>query len=113
MSHPIGFSFESVILHDGNTCCEGIGDAACPLLHDVLEFVAEKKLSMEGVRIVLTRSEMNLGTPGKSQSPNRSCVRANVNANVGEAGAKSALHFGLDITRKGPSTGSRLDIDLE
>lgn len=70
VTHAVSFRFEHIILNDGYTGAKRIGDTPCPLLHDVLQLMSKQKLSVRGVRVVLTRSEVDIGTPGKGERSN-------------------------------------------
>lgn len=112
-SQAIRFGFERVILDHGHSVAEGIGYPARSLLHNVGQFMAEQKLAVRGVRIVLSGREVQIGSPGKSDGPDGRRLGSYVHAYVGEAGAKGRLHLRLHIPRQRPAAGPWTEIHLK
>ena len=112
-AEAVGFGFEGVVLNDGDSAAEGIGDASGALLHDVGKLVAEQKLSVRRVRVVLAGSEVDVRTPGKGDGPDGRGLGADMDADVGEVCAKGGFHLGLNIAGQRPSARLGPEIDLE
>jgi len=112
-AQAVGFCFERVILDHSDSAAEGVGYPARPLLHHVRQFVAEEKLSLRRVGVVLARREVQLGAPGERDGSNGRCLRPHMHPHIREAGSEGSLHLCLDIPWQRPSAGSRTEIDLK
>ena len=102
-----------MILDYGYSTAEGIGYPAGALLYNVRQFMAKQKLPVGSMRIVLSRREVKIRSPGKSERPDGRSRRSHVHTDVGEVCAERGLHFGLHITGQGPSAGSGAEIHLK
>lgn len=93
LARTIGFGFERAVLHHRNTRPEWILDMAGTLLHDVRKLVAQELLAVYGVRVVLSRSEIQIRTMSKGQSADGRRLGADMDADIREAGAEKRFHF--------------------
>jgi hypothetical protein len=86
-----------MILHHRHAAPKGIGNAARPLLHDMRQLVAQQKLPVRRMGIVLAGCEMDIRSPRKRDSADRGRFGSHMYAHIGEAGFKRCLHLGLYV----------------
>jgi hypothetical protein len=113
VAQAVGFGFESIVLHDGDTTAVRVPDAAGTLLHNMGELVGEQLLPVRSMRVVVAGCEMDVGSPGEGDGADGSYLWAYMNAHIGKVGAQSRFHFGLDCLRQRPATGFRLHVHMK
>lgn len=112
-SHPVRLCFQGVVLHYGSTVPKWVPHPACALLQNVRQFVAQKLLPVNAVRIVITGRKVDVRTPGECDCSNRSYFRANVNADVRKIRSHGRFHLRLYFLRQAPATILALQVDLK
>jgi hypothetical protein len=102
-----------MVLYDRDSTPEWIGYSASTLLDYVRQFMAEQKLSVGSVRVVLSRREVQVRSPGKGERPDSRSLRSHMHTHVGETGPEGRLHLRLNVPWQGPSAGSGAEIHLK
>jgi hypothetical protein len=102
-----------MVLHHGHSAAEGVGHSSSALLDDMGEFVAEQKLSVRRVRVVLAGREVDVRPPREGDRADSRGFGSDVDADIGEIRAEGGFHLGLNVARQRPSTGPRTKVYLE
>src|SRR5689334_9921479 len=84
--HPqtVGLGFEGVVLHHCGAASKRVVDPSGALLENVRQFMAKQLLPLEAVGVVIARSEVNVGSPGKGNCADAGNFRTNMDANIGK-----------------------------
>ena len=90
---PLGFRFQSRLLHQGHAVAERVPDPPRPLLDDVDQLVSDQHASLDGRGLELARGEMDLRAAGERQGSHGGHVTPDVHPDIREVGAQGSLHL--------------------
>jgi hypothetical protein len=102
-----------MILDYCHSTAEGIGYSASALLYNMRQFMAEQKLPMGSMRVVLSGREVQIRSPGKSERPDGRSLRAHMHTYVRKTGPEGCFHLRLNVPWQRPSAGSGAEIHLK